>query len=438
MRSTSLTTTVIAGTAGLGLLAGGITLPSAATAEVKPLFAEATPLVLKDGRIANVSVHRIPFNLGENALDAATAEALRALIEPLATDCFLTAQAIGHVAPGAGKDGDTLSAHRLARARADHVQATLAGHGLPQPAVASVWDWQFLVERSEVTLWIFSLNVGDDCDGTPLPDQPPLVADATDEEAIPAAAAAESTPPPRELRMPDAEPVEGDAALGSSETVVRELSSAGSLERPETGAIATPNDEPTDRVAAAPVASPVPAREAMAVAAGDEERPEERVEAVREDPLATASVGAVRPAPPASAEAAAEPVPPAIDVAAVDDAATSTVPANGAASALVITFDVNSSFFPAGAVRELRRFLETLPADAPVGIELVGAVGTGEVRGASAEEAARYNAWMAERRLQRVAEWLDAHAGGRRLTVTERLVENDSSRKVRLRASRTD
>jgi hypothetical protein len=59
-------------------------------------------------------------------------------------------------------------------------------------------------------------------------------------------------------------------------------------------------------------------------------------------------------------------------------------------------------------------------------------VGTGDVRGVSGEEAKRYNAWMAERRAQRVVEWLEENAGERSVIITERLVENDPSREVRL------
>ncbi|MEZ5903599.1 MAG: hypothetical protein R3C69_00210 [Geminicoccaceae bacterium] len=71
-----------------------------------------------------------------------------------------------------------------------------------------------------------------------------------------------------------------------------------------------------------------------------------------------------------------------------------------------IVFAVNSSFFSGSASRDLRAFVDQLPHDAEVEIELAAAVGTGDVRDADPDEAKRYNAWMAERRLQRVAEWL--------------------------------
>ena len=86
----------------------------------------------------------------------------------LATDCFLTAQAIGHVAADEAKGPDPLAGHRLARSRADHVQTVLTGQGLPQNAIASVWDWQFQVAEPRVTLWVFELADGEDCAGEPL------------------------------------------------------------------------------------------------------------------------------------------------------------------------------------------------------------------------------------------------------------------------------
>jgi hypothetical protein len=131
---------------------------------------EATPLVLKDGRMAYVSVHTVPFGPGADTLAPGAAGTVSALAAGLATDCFLTAQAIGHVEPGAkGEGDDTLAAHRLARARADRVQRLLGEKGLPASAVASVWDYQFLVREPRVTLWVFRLREGEDCGGEPLP-----------------------------------------------------------------------------------------------------------------------------------------------------------------------------------------------------------------------------------------------------------------------------
>ena len=72
-------------------------------------------------------------------------------------------------APGAHGDGDTLTAHRLARARSDAVTAALLQAGLPADSVTSVWDHQFAAREPRVTLWMFARPAGDDCTGTALP-----------------------------------------------------------------------------------------------------------------------------------------------------------------------------------------------------------------------------------------------------------------------------
>jgi outer membrane protein OmpA-like peptidoglycan-associated protein len=143
-----------------------------------------TPLILKDGRIASVAVHVLSFRQGAEALDAEASAELRALTREAATDCFLTAQVIGHVGLAEISANDTLAAHRLARSRADSVQAALIGGGLPVNAIASVWDWQFMVREPRATIWLFRLTEGEDCEGTPLePGAPALVAGADPDPA---------------------------------------------------------------------------------------------------------------------------------------------------------------------------------------------------------------------------------------------------------------
>ena len=108
------------------------------------------------------------------------------LTAEVATDCFLTAQVIGHVGSSEVAGNDTLNAHRLARARADAVQATLIAGGLPAKAIASVWDWQFMVREARATLWVFRLTPGEDCEGEPLDSRAaPLVAQAESGAAPP-------------------------------------------------------------------------------------------------------------------------------------------------------------------------------------------------------------------------------------------------------------
>ncbi len=394
--------------AGLALFFG-VALPFATSATIDERFGDGMPLVLKDGRIATVTVHAIPFEIGAAELDPATAETVQTMFEPLATDCFLTAQAIGHVAPGITRDGDTLSAHRLARARADTIQAALAGFGMPQPSVASVWDWQFLLQKSQVTLWVFSLTEGDDCDGTPLPKGEPVLAAAngdTIETPTATPVAAVDSPASSITSEPRPTPAATTPATTAQAATPRELRVAGAV---------ADSDGDTE--------SPSPAEPTVA---GRSEPP-------ARDPLATA---AVAPAEAATSPAVpiAEPAEPSTTMAAIDPD-TARVAGAAGAPALAITFEMNSSYFPSGVGRELRAFLDSLPTDGTVEIELLGAVGSSAVRGASGEEAQRYNAWMAERRIERVVEWLEQNAGDRRLTFAERLIENDPSRQVRVRAS---
>lgn len=154
---------------GPALVALGLTLAHAATAaEPAALTAQTLPLAIRDGRVAQLTVHAVPFALGSSELPAETARGLEALARRVATDCFLTAQAIGHVQPGDPGDGDLLPAHDLARARAETVRAALVRAGLPADAVASVWDYQFSLREPRVTLWLFSLPTGEDCTGAPL------------------------------------------------------------------------------------------------------------------------------------------------------------------------------------------------------------------------------------------------------------------------------
>lgn len=155
--------TIVAATAWLGCCSSlsGNELPS--------LTPGLLPMAIRDGRVANISVHAVPFALGARELEPSVADALDRLIGDSADDCFLTAQAVGHVRPGTPGDGDTLTAHRLARARAELVRGSLVGGGLSADAVAAVWDYQFTVREPRVTLWIFRLPEGAECRGEPLP-----------------------------------------------------------------------------------------------------------------------------------------------------------------------------------------------------------------------------------------------------------------------------
>ncbi len=178
--------------------AGGLTL----------LTEQPLPMAVRDGRIAETTARAIPFPSGEDALDAPTAAALDGFVAAIATDCFLFAQAIGHVRPGADAEGDTLAAHRLARARAEAIGARLQRAGLPGDAVSSAWDRQFAVREPRVTLWIFSQAPGQDCAGTPLPGA----------AALTAAARTPQPPTMAARREADDEPAPGIHRTGASAT----------------------------------------------------------------------------------------------------------------------------------------------------------------------------------------------------------------------------
>ena len=237
------------------LIACGLTaaLDLGAAAETRAaddVLLRPTPLILKDGRIANVSVHNVAFPSGQSALGPASTQRLASLTREMATDCFLTAQVIGHV--GAAEVGnDTLNAHRLARARADAVQASLIAGGLPAKAIASVWDWQFMVREPRATLWVFRLTPGEDCDGKPLDSAAPALVASAD-------------PPPAQTPDGKARPV------------------------PAPGAELPSGSAPAGELRAAPSAPAVPGRSAAARAAPA---------APDHPPAPTAVVQAVEPPP---------------------------------------------------------------------------------------------------------------------------------------------
>ena len=361
-------------------------LTAATSAAAEATLLGRTPLVLKDGRIAHVTVHTVAFPLGRDEPDEPASAGLAALVEELATDCFLTAQAVGHVEPGPGSDGDTLAAHRLARARADRVQAALVGRGLPQNAIASVWDWQFAVREPRVTLWVFRLAEGDDCDATPVAraEEPPAPV------AAPVPAAVE-TPAPQ---------VEPTPAPPASDIVV------------EAPAQAVP--DPGDLVA---LAAPEPQADLVGVPA---------------EPAS--SMAEVAPEPgPAQTVAPAETAAPAVEHAPVAiasaEAADEPAATTGAVPPLAITFDVNSSYLPKGTGRELQAMLRDLPPHGRYEALLEGAVSAEALRSRPEADGHAYNRWIADRRMDRVAEWLRRNMGGS-LAVRHAYVENDSSRRV--------
>ena len=382
-----------------------------------------TPLVLKDGRIAQVTVHTVRFPLGKDQPDEAEQAALTGLVDELATDCFLTAQAVGHVEPGPGSDGETLAAHRLARARADRVQAALTGRGLPASSIASVWDWQFAIREPRVTLWVFRLAEGDDCDNQPIAqagaapagaeapvpavvEQPaPPAAEPQPEMVVDASAAAEAAVP-APLQAPEAAEPEPVAAAVGADAGAGAAGKAAAVAEQETAPAA-----PTAETATAAEEAPEQATEVEQAAQAEQPTQVEQAPQVGQAPQ-------VEPALPI--ELAAQPEPPA-QAGAESDAAT-----------LAITFDVNSSYFPKGISRELKALVGGLEPQRTYEAVLEGAVSAEALRNGGDKESRTYNRWIADRRMDRVADWLRQNVG-RSLSITHGYVENDSSRRVTVR-----
>lgn len=120
-------------------------------------------------------------------------------------------------------------------------------------------------------------------------------------------------------------------------------------------------------------------------------------------------------------------------VAAVEPAAAPVATEPGPAPeprSLAIVFDVNSSYLPATLDGRLRDLAARLEPGRGYEVELVGSVGNGDVEGQSPEEALRYNRWMAERRVGRVADFLERNAEVEILDIRRDFALNDPSRRV--------
>ena len=158
---------------------------------------------------------------------------------------------------------------------------------------------------------------------------------------------------------------------------------------------------------------------------------------------------ATRAAPAAEAAAAASATAEKVEeatsqaqpaIASVEPAAAAPVVAPAAASppkpqTLTITFDVNSSYLPDDLNGRLRALAGKLEPDHSYQVRLVGAVGSGDVSGRPADEARRYNRWLAERRIERVADYLRRTARAADLTIERRFAANDSSRQVQVQVT---
>ncbi len=335
----------------------------------------ATPLVLKDGRIARVSIHTIPFPKDASALASTTMNELEAFTQTMATDCFLTAQVIGHAGKAETDGRDTVDIHRLARARADTIQDKLIANGLPAASIASVWDWQFMVQDARATLWVFQLAAGDDCENDPL---------------LPASS--------------------GEVAA-VDDAVVPKL-----VEQQEVGVPSVPTQPVQQRVVAATkttapeVTKPIPAS-----------LPKKEADKAK---IVRAAV-----APAAKAPDAVELAVATTEDHAVDKKGRVVVSNDGV---LEITFATNSSYMPQGSGAQLQTFLDRLDQGESYIVQVQTSIdGETKVAGTSSEdEAIRYNRWLAERRFERVKTWLLKNSKGNTLKIEPTEVTNDGSRRV--------
>ncbi len=142
--------------------------------------------------------------------------------------------------------------------------------------------------------------------------------------------------------------------------------------------------------------------------------------AVSEAPAAGGSLGALDQTAMAAVEPAA--APPSQPVAAPA--------ARAKPESLAIVFEVNSSYLPDNLDGRLHELAAQLEPGQGYRVNLVGSVGHPDVEGQSAEEALRYNRWMAERRMTRVAEYLQKNSKAEPLTIHQDFALNDPSRKV--------
>jgi hypothetical protein len=289
--------------------------PHAAGAE--PLL-RPTPLVLKDGRIANVSIHVLPFASGKAELAAEPAEYLAKLTRAVGTDCFLTAQVIGHIASNEIAGDDTLNAHRLARSRADAVQASLIGGGLPAKAIASVWDWQFMVREPRATLWVFELTAGEDCEGRQLHGD--LVAEAPSAEQDKAApervtkpALAPAEPPAASAAKPAGAPAKpavtaAEPAVTAAKPAVTGAKPAATARGDAASQVAQPSQAPaTQPPVVAHVEAVPPAAESRAARSQPEPGQTRQAAAKLAGAVPAAEPQTAAPARPAEQTATAEP-----------------------------------------------------------------------------------------------------------------------------------
>ncbi len=411
--------------------------PRASAAGVETLLTEPAPLVLKDGRIARVGVYAVTFPVGSAEPAPASLTALDTLIDAEATDCFLTAQAIGHAEPEAISSGDALAAHRLARARAERVQKEMVDRGLAATAIAGVWDWQFVVKQPRVTLWVFDLPEGSDCKGTPLARAHTVASAAAEPGPGPVVVSGGTAEEPESPRRPAPPGSSSTAAASLPDQPLKARQENPSTEAPEPLAAVEPPAPPTAPASssattpAADMQSATPAPDPTVATASSMPPAGEHATSSKDSPAAeTVALGQPDGSVPSAPNAPASP--PATDQAssaASDGETVSDAKAD-------VLFDVNSSFLSKAAGQALQGLADRLRQGGRFVVELTASVG-GEVRDASGQQADTYNHWMAERRIGRVTDWLRRNAGTATLEFKPDFVEESGAPRVSVRLEPT-
>ncbi|MDX6750327.1 hypothetical protein SH611_10965 [Geminicoccaceae bacterium 1502E] len=432
------------------LLATALCPPAAGAASMKGIgqaMAAPGPIVLKDGRMALMRLLEVPFAQGAAQPALPVAAELAAVAAELADDCFLTAQVIGHAVPGEEAEGPPLAAHRLARARAEAVRAALLAQGLPDDAVATAWDWQFSRKESRATLWLIARPPGIDCSGTAMEAaaKPVSAEPATPAPPPPAAVSAEATlagpapravPPQPDPALPEASRMPEPDYVGAEEPVAAEAAVAGSTAPAPAGSEQGDAAATAASTAVGTPPSPPPSSGTAAVApAGNAgaDVPVAADETIQgESAPSTALLGRVVPDAAEQTMPGAASGEPAEELVEALDAAAAGLPTDLPAAGTAVVFAVNSSFFGTDGEAVLEGFLEALPAEGPVALELLASIGPADVPGAGVEKALAYNRWLAERRAGRVAEWLREHGGARSLDIAIAYRDNDPGRQVLL------
>ncbi|MFO1038748.1 MAG: OmpA family protein [Geminicoccaceae bacterium] len=382
----------------LAVAAAVVSTGSAQAAEALTNLTTA-PLVLKDGRTADVTIRTVSFAPGSAAIDPATQAALQTLAADIADDCFLSAQAIGHAERAADGDADPTLPFRLAQDRADSVREVLVGNGLGESAVASVGDAQ-LVREPQVTLWVYRLRPEFGCEDRPLgaPAVASLV-DPSDGSAGVPIPEKKAEVPKRERRRKEAPAAIAEAQMPEEPAPVAPLQPAPPAGPKPVVSVMQPIGDPEP--AAGPEAVPTPAPP----------QPPKITVAALEPPKVTAPAPPPTASPPANVRLANAPLPPLKD-----------------GTSIEIAFEPDSSYLPEGATAKLAKLLERVPRQQAMRVELAASFDP-----AMSAEETRYDRWLAERRLGRLAEWFDRNAQVKALAVDRSVFEDKGPRRVVVR-----